>query len=141
MPNPFVPPPTGKRIDTDQVDEYGNVIVRSSYLLQEIQQADGSMLEVVRAASLQTSDGFEWNPALARGDKPIHVGVCPACRKPRLFGKTPHGLVTLANAKHCGDCGTLCCPKHRKRKHGRWRCIRCHRRYVRKCWINWIFYK
>lgn len=141
MPNNFVVPPTGKRIETGQFDERGELIAQSIYEEKEVVTADGSIDEVKRGGSFQLSDGLLWNPGLQRGNAPILVAVCPACRKPRLFGKTPHGLVARDQARHCHDCGTLCCPKHRNSRHGKWRCRRCDRKYRRRYLFARLFFK
>lgn len=132
-------PSTMKRIETEYVAEDGQRIALIAYIQEEKYEKDKAE-ELIRAANIQLSDGLQWNPSQQRGDKPVLVAVCPACRRPRLFGVTPHGLVSAENAKHCHDCGILCCPKHRRKQDGQWRCERCHRKYRIRSFVQRIFF-
>ena len=115
-------------------DDRNRVILeirQNEYMVVE----DGSVSSYSHYHNIQLVDGMMWNPSMLNGSKPIHIGVCSICRKRGIFPfkRRKHGLVAMNRAKLC-PCGALCCPKHctHSSSDGKWRCHRCHRRYVAK---------
>jgi len=81
--------------------------------------------------------GTVWGPLTK-----IAVGICSQCREPSLFARKTHGIVALSRAKDCADCGTLCCPRHRKQGRDRkWRCLKHHKARRVKDLVRPIFFK
>lgn len=90
--------------------------------------------------------GLMWNPSMMLAAKPILVGICQQCRRPKssLFfqKKATHGVVSLEQAKHCVDCGTCCCPSHRQLgSDNKWRCLDCSSKFKRKSIVKSIFFE
>lgn len=133
-------PLTRKHIDTLFADEFGDEFLKLSYEERE-EMIDGVMIEVKRGGNILLSNGRFWNPSLSKGNTPSFVGRCKDCLKQRLFGRCPTGLVDRDEAKLCHNCGTLCCPKHRKKKDGHWRCKHCHRKHRIKSSLLNIFFE
>lgn len=140
MAAPFKLTPPDVRYETQYIDQKGRLIGTLIYEETTVQDPNKPVTEVKRNAYIQTSDGLQFNVTQGKGDKPIHLAVCEPCRKPRLFGPTPHGLVARHEAQLCHDCGELCCPRHRKNKHGHWRCLPCHRKYKRSLLWQFLLY-
>ena len=71
--------------------------------------SDGSITNRNINETTQLVCNTVWSPL-----SKILVGICPQCRMPSLFARKTHGIVAMNRAKLCVDCGTLCCPAHRK---------------------------
>ena len=81
--------------------------------------------------------GTGWSPL-----SKILVGICSQCREPRLFTRKSHGIVAISRSKPCTECGTLCCPSHRKRGRDlKWRCLKHYKAYRLKNLIRPIFFE
>ena len=92
-----------------------------------VMHPSGQIEQFRRLPNIALADGSLLNP-LTR----TPIGVCEDCRHPR-FGwlrreRPSHGIVALARARLCTDCGRLCCPRHRSLSGRRWQCLGCARR-------------
>jgi len=116
---------------TSITDMNGQTIIQIGSSQYTVRNSDGSLTHRFLNQLIPTVDGFEWGPDMQKAKPPVHVGICQQCRDgSSLFGRNKsHGIVTLARAKLCADCGTLCCPSHRRlsKNDRRWRCLRHHR--------------
>lgn len=98
-----------------------------------------------RHQNIQLVCGTTWNPSMLQSKPPVFIGVCHMCRHPpvSLLGREQpsHGLVAMYRARLCADCGILCCPRHRRERDGKWRCLRCSARHGRVGLIRAIFFR
>jgi hypothetical protein len=134
-------PTTSRFIESLLTDETGQCIGKVVYEVIEQTQLDGSMIQTTRAAFFQLADGRIISTPMLQGNNAIELHRCAVCIKPRLFGKSPHGLTSTK--KTCFDCGQCMCPKHSKRSRvdHHWRCPSCHRKHKRISWLRWVFFK
>jgi len=102
-----------------------------------VTKRDGSIIHRNINQTMQLVCGTVWSPL-----SKIPVGLCPQCREPSLFSRGKHGIVAISRAKTCADCGTLCCPGHRKLgRDGKWRCIKHHKTHRLKNLVRPIFFE
>jgi hypothetical protein len=122
--------PTANQVfRTILADDRGQPILDISAGEYMVHEPDGSITIRKENHSILLMDGLEWNPAMAAA---IRIGCCELCRNPPrgLFSRERprHGLVSMAKAKRCAECGLLLCPRHRHRgADERWRCPACGR--------------
>ena len=126
-------------------DKYGNVILEIGITKYMVREPDGSIKYYQKSYNIQLVDGLQWNPGMLLANPPIYVGICDSCRdicSLKMFKKVmpTHGIVSLGRAKLC-ECGTLCCPSHRKLcSDGKWRCLTCARKHMVKELLRPIFF-
>ena len=138
----FQPGPITRITDTVIRDINGEEVLRISTTKMTVRLPDGSVETHTSHDNIITVDGSTWNFAMLAAK--IYLAVCPLCRRPPYtfpFSKRPnHGLLRLSRAKTC-VCGALCCAAHRKLcLDGRWRCLRCARRYSLGIALKSIFF-
>lgn len=120
---------------TKITDTDGNVILEIGQQEYTVRHSDGSITHRRINENMQLVCGTIWNPLMAK----IYVGICSQCRRPSLFRRKAHGIVAMHRAKLCVDCGTLCCPRHKKLgRDKKWRCLK-HTKMHR--FIKPIFFK
>ena len=121
---------------TTITDVHGNIameIRQEEYLVTE---SDGSISSYVHFKYIPLVDGSSWSPFLLSKNPPIYIGICETCRNPglSLFGRRhkTHGLVAMARAKLCVDCGLLTCPRDRRlsKRDKKWRCLTCAKKHA-----------
>ena len=126
---------------TKITDINGDVILEIGLHEYTIKDSSGALTHCRINETIRLQDGLIWNPGLIVSDK-IYVGVCEQCRQPSLFHSPTHGLVSLQRARQCIDCGTLCCPSHKKLGQDRkWRCLKHHKTYQLKTLLRPIFFE
>ena len=126
---------------TRLTDINGDPIMEVGLHKYSVKDSNGTLIRRQINETIQLVDGLMWNPGLMMSDK-IFIGVCEQCRQPSLFQSPTHGLVALHRTKQCIDCGTLCCPSHKKLgKDNKWRCIKHHKTHVLKNLFRPIFFK
>lgn len=133
---------TGRKDTTTTLrDIDGNVILEIGQQQYTVRDTNGAITHRDVSANMQLVCGTLWNPSMMKGG--IYVGVCSQCRVPSLFHRSSHGIVALHRAKFCTDCGTLCCPRHRRQDGGDklWRCLRHHKIQVLKNLGRPIFFE
>ena len=110
----------------------GELILQIGFDDYIVVQPNRSISQYKISANIALVDGTFFNPSLLLAKPPIYIGVCELCRHPPFLGlgrkKATHGIVTLARARICADCGLLCCPKHRSKHSGDWLCPSCRRK-------------
>jgi hypothetical protein len=121
-----------KEVKTSITDSNGNIIVEIGQQEYTLKTSSGELIHRAISESMQLVDGTIWSPL-----SKLYVGVCEQCR---TLSKN-HGIVAMHTAKLCVDCGTLCCPRHRKLSDNQWRCIRCARKFKFKKLIRPLFFK
>ena len=124
---------------------HGEVVLEITHEDFMITQPDGRVEQHKISTAIETVDGTMWSPLMQLGRTPVHIGICEACRYPCSHGfrreEPTHGIVTLANAEFCCDCGRLCCPRHRKRcSDDNTRCLPCALGYRIKSFFSAIFF-
>ncbi len=133
---------TTKRTITEIRDTNGDVILEIGLTETRIRMPSGEVVSQRNSVSIRTVDGSIWSPAQWMTPS-RHIGICDRCRHPRfsLFhGERPsHGIVLLERAKLC-ECGILCCPRHRRRSDGVWRCLSCAKKYTAKQALLSVFF-
>ena len=131
---------------TSITDVQGNVIMeirQEEYLVLE----NGSVTSYTHFRNITLVDGSTWSPVLLSKNPPIYIGVCETCRNPgiSLFRRRrrTHGLVAMARARLCADCGLLTCPRHRRLgKHDKkWRCLACAKKHTLGNLLRPIFFE
>ena len=139
----FAPPNTYSR----QIlrSRKGDTILEITHEDYMITLPDGRIEQHKIATSIETVDGMMWSPIMQMGKHPIYIGICEDCRVPRslriLQEEPTHGIVTLANAEFCSDCGSLFCPRHRKRcSDDQTRCLPCASLFRIKRFFSAIFF-
>ena len=101
-----------------------------------LHQPDGTITFLRKSDNIQLVDGTQWNPGFLTTNPPVFVGVCQQCRTYSVVGlhvrKPTHGITSLARAKLCHNCGTLCCPNHNFLSifDHHCRCIPCYRKHL-----------
>jgi hypothetical protein len=126
---------------TKITDKEGNTILEIGLHEYTVRLSDGSRVHRRINETIQLVCGTMWNPGLIEMAK-ILIGVCEQCRQTTLFGRRTHGLVSIHMAKICTDCGTLCCPGHRKLgRDKKWRCLKHHKTHLLKTFFRPIFFE
>jgi hypothetical protein len=146
---PQIPTPNNNRVTqglTVLRDLDGSPILQVGFYEYNVTIPNGPKLLRRINENIRLVCGLEWNPSMMLAPKPLLVCVCQQCRQPRFslfFRKAPtHGIVSLEQAKHCVDCGTNCCPSHRKlASDNKWRCIECNKKFKRKNLFRSIFFE
>ena len=129
--------PTGavhKIVETEYLDESGQVICSYQFTDEMSQAPDGSIITHTKAKNKALSSGESHNPGMSAGADPLLVvGTCPLCVSPqkRFPWSKLRQINPLCNVKylqHCHRCGQPACPRHRRRsrRDGCWRCLPCH---------------
>ena len=122
---------TGTTQNTTTVirDKYSEVILEIGLEEYILRGPDGTYSCFRRSENIQLVCGILFNPGMLISNPPVLIGVCDQCRKPpvSLFHseRPRHGIVSLQRAVACADCGTLCCPAHKKLVGRNWKCISC----------------
>jgi hypothetical protein len=125
---------------TQITDVNGDIIAEVGLHEYTVRLSDGSRVHRRISETIQLVDGTMWNPGLMAMAQ-IFLGVCEQCRQ-SLFGHRTHGLVAMHRAKLCTDCGTLCCPSHRKMgRDQRYRCLKHHRTHLLMTLVRPIFFE
>ena len=124
-------PSTNQSTKTVIWDANGQAVIAIGLDEYIITKPDGSIESHRYSHNIVLVDGTSWNPGMLTANPPIYIGVCEQCRgfSVSLLGirKPSHGIMTLARAKLCTDCGTPCCPRHRKLgSDNKWRCPKGH---------------
>jgi hypothetical protein len=109
-------------------------------------EPDGTISEYQESDSIQLVDGLAWSPAMMSQANPILLTSCAACRNPPVslfLGRAhpTHGLLAVRNARVCVECGTVCCPQHRRLSGEHWRCIPCWRKHGLKGILRPLFFR
>lgn len=138
----FQMPPLNSETETEIRDAEGNRI--DSFRATDGIALDEDNHRIQRAwhEARITSDGFAWHPGMLQAG--IHIGQCALCASPPWTfpsrSRPTTGLVRIASAVHCGRCGRLLCPRHRREVDGKVLCIPCARR--RRFWrlLDRIFF-
>ena len=140
-----LPPNLGgddREIETIVRDKNGHPILSTTYAVMNLTMPDGSIIEKTQTETIELVDGFEWSAKFLAVTPPIYIGVCEYCRRPPFhllrLERPTHGLVRLTHLKGCCDCGAPCCPRHRFRHAGRWRCPECARTFQQKNTVKTI---
>ena len=98
---------------------------------------DGSITNRNINQSIRLVCNTVWSPL-----SKIPVGICSQCRGLSLFARKTHGIVAISRAKECAECGTLCCPRHRKKgRDGKWRCLDHHKTHRLKNLVWPVFFE
>lgn len=137
MSNQSNPKITARKDTTTKITDIdGNVILEIGQQEYTVRHSDRSVTHRRINQNMQLVCGTIWNALMIAK---IYVGICSQCRKPSLFRRETHGIVAINRAKQCVDCGTLCCPRHRKLgSDKKWRCLK-HARIHK--FIKPIFYE
>jgi hypothetical protein len=125
-------------------DVHGNVIVEVGQREYTVRLSDGSLVHRSINQHIQTVDGASWSPPMQLGKPPLYVGICQQCRDgTSVFRRNgSHGICLLPHSRTCVDCGTLCCPAHRKLgRDQRWRCLKHHRTHLLRTLIRPLFFE
>ena len=131
---PVVAPP-GSHSRSQYRDANGELILEIGFSEYIVTNPDHSVEQHKVGSSIELMCGTQWSPWTQPA---IPVGVCADCRQPRFAGfrrRLPrHGLVALARARLCSNCGRLCCPTRATRSDadGKWRCQACGRAHTRR---------
>lgn len=129
-------------IETIIRDKDGQPILIITYAVMNLTMPDGSVIEKTLTETIELVDGFQWHAGLLSAKPPVYIGVCEFCRRPPFhllrLERPTHGLVRLKQLKLCANCGTPCCPRHRIRSSGQWRCPECARTFQQKNTVNTI---
>jgi len=97
----------------------------------------GSIIHRNINQTVQLVCGTVWSPL-----SKILVGICSQCREPSLFKRNSHSIVAISRTKICTECGTLCCPSHRKQGRDlKWRCLKHHKAHSIRNLIRPILFK
>ncbi len=125
-------------------DRDGKPIIQLS--LDDVSINNGKTIKQYKTSSaIRLMDGsFATLSLILSKDRP-YAGVCEFCRNPPFIGfrrqGPAHGIVALARAKTCVDCGELCCPRHfRVCCDTKVRCCRCARTYRWRGMLKWLFF-
>jgi hypothetical protein len=103
-------------------DTDGNVVLEIGQQEYTVRHSDRSITHRRINENMQLVCGTIWNALMMAK---ILVGICSQCRRPSLFRRKAHGIVAMHRAKLCVDCGTLCCPRHKKLgSDKKWRCLK-----------------
>lgn len=137
-------PPIIRTVETVFYESDGSEVLRLSARQLTLHHPDGSIEQRKINDNLVLVDGSTWNAAMLLAQPPVAVGICELCRRPPYMfparAKPTHGLVRLSRAKAC-TCGTLCCPRHRRRcADGQIRCAHCARRWSWKERVLSLFF-
>ena len=139
MPNQNDPQITARKETTNRITNFdGNVILEIGQQEYTVRHADRSITHHRINENIRLVCGTIWNALMMAK---ILVGICQQCRRPTLFHRRTHGIVAMSRAKVCADCGTLCCPRHRKLGRGKWRCLRHHKIHLLKNLCRPIFFE
>ena len=118
----------------------------SQLSLDDVSISDGTTVKQYKTSSaIQLMDGsFATLGLILSKDRP-YAGVCELCRKPPFLGfrrrRPAHGIVALARAKLCLDCGELCCPRHFTIcRDGKARCLPCAKKHRWRRVVEWMFF-
>jgi ribosomal protein L37AE/L43A len=135
-----------KQIITVLRDLDGSPILQVGFYEYDVKVPNGPAVHRRIGENMRLVCGLMWNPAMMLSPKPILVGICEQCRRPRFslfFRKAPtHGIVSMDQAKHCTDCGTTCCPAHRKlSSDNKWRCLKCEALFKQRHFVKNIFFE
>lgn len=126
-------------------DINGEVLTQLELEETVTREPDGSTTSRRTSNNIQLTDSVVFNAGMLISNPPVYIGVCRQCRKfsVSLFRRQrpTHGITTLGRSKMCADCGTLCCPNHRRLSPDRkWRCFSCAKKYLAKEFIKSIFF-
>lgn len=141
---PFSTGPVHRIIHNVVRDTDGSEVLRTTAQTVMITHGDGKVEHHQLFENVLLADGTNWNASML--DKPEgQLGVCACCREPTyrfpMRSQPTHGLIRLAYAKICVECGQLTCSKHRKLgSDGKWRCIRCAPRAKARGLLSAIFF-
>lgn len=138
-------PSTNQSTTTVIWDANGQPVIAIGLNEYIVSQPDGSMESRRLSHNIILVDGTAWNPGMLTSNPPIYIGICEQCRTFSVSGlrvrRPSHGLTTLARAKICAGCGTLCCPHHRKLgSDNKWRCLSCSKRHAAGWLLKRIFF-
>jgi len=129
---------------TTITDVNGQIIVEISQREYTVRHSDGSLTHRSLNQHMPTVCGAIWAPSMQSAKPPLYVGICQQCRDgTSLFGQNrTHGICLLHRSKICHDCGTLCCPSHRRLgRDRRWRCLRHHKRHLIGSIVKPLFFE
>ena len=131
-----------QRYEALLLDVDGVIVVRPGSGTYTVTLPDGSTTEHQFTDFLQTVDGVSWSPHMLQAQEPVLLVCCDRCRRPPLFRRPSHGLVTQPAARRCARCGKSCCPTHRRRcADRRFRCINCARWFRIKRFFRPLLYE
>ncbi|MGD2111548.1 MAG: hypothetical protein PVI86_19400 [Phycisphaerae bacterium] len=145
MPQPnFQGAPVISQTDSVIRDKNGEEILRIGAGEFTICYPDGRIERHKVSTNIILTDGTNFNVGMMYANPPVQVGVCSLCRHPPysfpIRQAASHGLVRLTRARTC-TCGTLCCVRHCKLcTDGRFRCLRCARKWSWKEVISRVFF-
>jgi hypothetical protein len=139
MPNQNVPQITARKDTTNRISDFdGNVILEIGQQEYTVRQSDKSITHHRINENIRLVCGTIWNALMMAK---ILVGICQQCRVPSFFHSRTHGIVAMNRAKLCADCGTLCCPRHKKLgRDQKWRCLKHHKTHLVKNLGRSIFF-
>ena len=129
---------------TTITDVHGQVIVEIGQREYTVRQSDGSLVHRSLNQHMTTVCGTAWSPAMQFAKPPLYIGICQQCRDgTSVLGRNKtHGICLLYRSKVCAECGTLCCPSHRKLgRDRRWRCLKHHRRHLIGSVVKPLFFE
>jgi hypothetical protein len=129
---------------TTITDVHGQVIVEIGQREYTVRQSDGSLIHRSLNQHMITVCGASWAPAMQCAKPPLHIGICRQCREgiSLLSWNKTHGVCLLCRSKLCVDCGTLCCPSHRKLgRDRRWRCLKHYKRHLLGSIVKPLFFE
>jgi len=121
---------TRNETKTVLTDADGNPILEIGTQEYMVRDSSGALIHRSINENTQLVCGTLWNPLMMLTKPPVYIGVCGQCHKGSVFRASKgHGIVAMHRAKLCTDCGQLWCPRHRKLRDNRWRCLSCARRH------------
>ena len=130
---------SARKDTTNRITDFdGNVILEIGQQEYTVRHADKSITHHSINENIRLVCGTIWNALMMAK---VFIGICQQCREPSLFNGGTHGIVAMNRAKLCVDCGTLCCPGHRKQGRDKmWRCLRHHKTHLLKSLCRPIFF-
>jgi hypothetical protein len=140
--------PILRSTDTVVRDTDGEEVVRLSATEFTVRYPDGRLESRKLHENLVLCDGTSFNASMLFANPPVQIGVCRYCRRPPYrfpWREAPtHGVLRLTRARTCSGhrCAVLCCSRHRMLcSDGRYRCLRCSRRWAWKEFVLGIFFE